>query len=192
MDPVGTAGILKIAPSLQAAGFEVFVPDYGLITAIEARIWNPNAVRLLRPFMQPGDIWVGHSNGCAIGYELLITGSKFGGMVLFNPALDPKLHFPDGVWVDVYCNAGDDATVAAQAGKDIGLLDPVWGEMGHSGYEGDNPMVMTVHADRTPSMPVVNGHSDIFSPRCWPTWDPYSIARIKMRSAMVPPPETPQ
>jgi hypothetical protein len=51
------------------AGFDVRVPDYGLITAAETRIVNPLIVRTLPPYVEAGDVCVGHSNGCAIGYD---------------------------------------------------------------------------------------------------------------------------
>lgn len=184
MDPVGTAGILALVPYFQAAGFECKVPDYGLITALEAKIVNPLLVRTLRPYMQPGDIWVGHSNGCAIGYELLITGVEFAGMVLINPALEPNVVFPPGVWADIYSNRGDTATVAAQVAHEFGLTDPVWGEMGHSGYTGSNPLALNVYCDKTQNMPVVDGHSDIFTPPNLSKWGPYAISRTTRRLAV--------
>src|ERR1700735_2990569 len=164
MDPVGTAGILKLVPSLQAAGFECLVPDYGLVEATEAKIVNPLMVSWARPFMQKGDIWLGHSNGCAIGYELLMTGTEFAGMVFINPALQPNVIFPPGVWADIYSNRGDDATVAAQVAHDFGIVDSLWGEMGHSGYSGSNPLIKNIFCDRSPPLPIVDGHSDIFTP----------------------------
>jgi len=163
LDPLGKAGILKLVPLLQAAGFECLVPDYGFITAVEAKLINPSLVGTIRPYVLPGDLWIAHSNGCAIGYHLLAAGAPFGGMLLINPALQPNLSFPTGLRVIVCSNKGDDATVLAQAGAQAGLLDPVWGEMGHTGYIGSNPDVQNLFADRCPPLPLVDGHGDIFT-----------------------------
>jgi hypothetical protein len=182
MDRVGTAGLLGLVPYLEMGGISCLVPDYGWIDGLEAHLVNPLLSRTLRPYVQPGDLWIGHSNGCAIGYEVMAAGAPLGGMVLINPALDPDLDMPDRFWTDVYFNQGDEATVAAQLGRALGLTDRVWGEMGHSGYQGDCPSVHNVNCGApVENLPIVSGHSDIFSTRCLPAWGPYIVERIRSR-----------
>lgn len=181
MDPVGTSGLLRLVPYLRQAGFDCKVPDYGLITAEEARIANPLIVRSILPYIEPGDLWVGHSNGCALGYEALQAGAPLAGLVLINAALKRDIELPAGVWAHVYYNAGDDATLAAEAGRRLGLTDPNWGDMGHFGYLGDNPNVMAVDCANRAGMPRCWGHSDLFSPVPLPAWGPYIPSRMNVR-----------
>ena len=191
LDPVGAAGLLKLVPLLQGAGCEVRVPDYGLITAAETRIANPLIVRTLRPYVEAGDLYVGHSNGCAIGYDLMLTGWAPAGVVFINAALRRDITVSAGTWADVYYNEGDEATVAAVAAARLGLSDPVWGDMGHAGYLGTNPAVTNIDCGKRSSVesikagvedfPAVSGHSDIFTPEKFKYWGPYIVERIKSR-----------
>jgi hypothetical protein len=188
LDPVGTAGLLKLVPYFRQAGFDVRVPDYGLITAVETRIANPLIVRTLTPYVEPGDLYIGHSNGCAIGYDLMNAGARLAGAVLINAALrrDIKLVAPS--WVDVYYNEGDTATVAAVAAARLGLADPVWGDMGHAGYLGTDPSIVNIDCGKkskglatlrgTEDLPAVSGHADIFTPGKLEYWAPYIVRRV--------------
>src|SRR4051812_2274125 len=101
---VGASGLLEIVPYLQQAGFDVRVPDYGFIMAVESRIANPLIVRTLRPYVEAGDIFIGHSNGCAIGYDLMTKGVMFAGAVLINAALRRDIALPATLRADVYYN----------------------------------------------------------------------------------------
>lgn len=190
LDPVGKSGLLELVPYLERAGFSCRVPDYGLITAVETRIANPLIRRALHPYIEPGDLWVGHSNGCAIGYELAVGLEElapvpFAGCVWINAALERNRGPQAPAWADVYYNAGDEATVAAVAAQALGLADSVWGEMGHAGYSGPNPLVANIDCGRPPisGLPPVSGHSDIFTPAKLAAWAPYVIERIKSRLA---------
>lgn len=189
LDPVGTAGLLKLVPYLQQAGFDVRVPDYGLITAVETRIANPIIVRTLRPYIEPGDLYIGHSNGCAIAYDLIKgEGARPAGVVLINAALRRDIELPAGMWADVYYNDGDTATVAAVAAARLGLSDPVWGDMGHAGYLGASPSVSNIdcgfdgaYQGLPGDLPRVSGHADIFTVGKVEHWAPYIVQRVKAR-----------
>ena len=179
LDSVGTSGLLHLVPYLKAVGFDVRVPDYGLITAAETRLANPIIVRTLAPYIEPGDLYVGHSNGCAIGYDLVLAGAPLAGLVLINAALRQDIALPLDMWADVYYNQGDDATVAAVVAERLGLVDPVWGEMGHAGYLGVRPKVRNINCGKPPEgLPVISGHGDIFSPDNMPLWGPFIARRI--------------
>ena len=160
-------------------GFEVKYVDYGDIGALATRFINPIIVRCLLPYLEPLDIFMGHSNGCAIGYDLMRQGAGFTGAVLINAALEQTIYRPANVgWIDVYFNAGDTATEAAEVGARLGLVDPVWGEMGHAGYIGTDGQIANIDCGNTPGLPAVSGHSDIFSDDKLPAWGPFIAARI--------------
>lgn len=192
LDPVGSAGLLKLVPYLQQAGFDVRVPDYGLITAVETRIANPIIVRSLRPYVEPGDLYIGHSNGCAIGYDLIRgEGARPAGVVFINAALRRDIELPASMWADVYYNSGDEATVAAVAAARLGLADPVWGDMGHAGYSGSNPAITSIDCGKaskglavlhdTQDLPAVSGHADIFTSPKVEAWAAYIVNRVLTR-----------
>jgi hypothetical protein len=168
------------------AGFEVKYVDYGDIGALATKFVNPIIVRCLLPYLEPLDIFIGHSNGCAIGYDLMLQGAGFAGAVFINAALEATIYRPANVgWIDVYFNAGDVATEAAEVGARLGLTDPVWGEMGHSGYAGPDAQITNIDCGNTAGLPVVCGHSDIFSDDKLPAWGPAIAQRIRDHSTAV-------
>jgi hypothetical protein len=140
-------------------------------------------VGTLQPYVAPGDVIVAHSNGCAIAYDLMRRGTEVAGAVFINAALESNIARPAGCpWIVVYSNKGDEITEAAQIAQRLGIVDPVWGEMGHSGYSGTDPQIPNVFCDKTPGMPVVKGHSDFFAPQTnLKPWSIYLAADIKRR-----------
>jgi hypothetical protein len=149
--------------------YPVKYPDYGWIAGLETRIANPIIVGSLLPFIEPDDYLVGHSNGCAIIYDLMNAGARMKGAVFINAALEQNITRPAGVpWIHVIYNPGDEITEAAKLGAELGLTDPVWGEMGHAGYNGTDPMIPNTNAG-----PQVSGHSDLFTPSHLATWGPF-------------------
>jgi hypothetical protein len=159
----GVSLVEGIIPFLSEWG--VKYPDYGYILGIETRIINPLIVGSLQPYINPEDVLIGHSNGCAIAYDLMRRGVTVAGAIFINAALEANIARPAGCpWIVVYSNKGDKITEAAQIAARLGVTDPVWGEMGHSGYSGKDPNIFNVFCDATVSEPVVSGHSDFFSP----------------------------
>lgn len=160
------------------APFEVYYPDYGYILGLETKIVNPIIVGSLLPYIEPTDILIGHSNGCAIAYDLLQRGVRVAGAVFINPALEQHIERL-APWIDVYFNAGDEITRAAKLGEELGLTDPVWGEMGHGGYVGPDPAITNINCGATAGMPVVSGHSDFFTPTNLAAWGPFLVGRLR-------------
>jgi hypothetical protein len=178
----GNSAVRGLIPYFAAQGATVFYPDYGFENAVETRHVNPFIVGSLLPYIQPGDIYVGHSNGCAIGFDLASQGAPFGGMVFINAALETDIVRPPQIpWIDVYFNSGDSATEAAVIARHLGIADPVWGEMGHAGYAGADARITNVDCGATAELPHVSGHSDIFEPAKITAWAPYIIERIMSR-----------
>lgn len=177
--PTGDPLVPQLLPYLRDAGFDIRFPDYGWIGGLETKVVNPLMASVMLPYIEAGDIFVGHSNGCAIGYDLMNRGVAFAGAAFINPALDPHIVRPSSVrWIDVYWNQGDQITRAAQLAKKLGWVDAVWGEAGHAGYQGTDPAIHNINCGIEPGMPVVSGHSDIFTPGKIKVWGPYIVKRI--------------
>jgi hypothetical protein len=177
----GDSPVLGLLPYLASLD-QVKYPDYGYILGVETRIVNPIIVGTLRGYISPGDIIIGHSNGCAVAYDLMRAGAPVKGLVLINAAVEQTIVRSAGVeWIDVYFNSGDEITEAARVGQKLGIVDPVWGEMGHAGYKGSDLEIHNIDCGRTPGMPVVQGHSDFFTPEKLKAWGPWLEARLKAR-----------
>jgi pimeloyl-ACP methyl ester carboxylesterase len=168
-----------LIPYLVAGGFAVTYVDYGYVFGLETRLSNPLVWRTVHPFIEPGTILIGHSNGAAICYDLMNAGAKVTGLVLINAALDPRMTRAVGVsWIDVYYNPGDQITEVAQVAEQLGLTDPVWGEAGHVGYWGTDAEIHSINCGASPNMPVVSGHSAFFEPANLKGWGPYLTNRL--------------
>jgi hypothetical protein len=169
-----TSQVKGLIGYLLEAGFEVAYPEYGYELALETRVVNSMLVGTLLPYIKPGDILIGHSNGCAIAYHLMLLGAPAEGAIFINGALETNIIRPGTCkWIDVYSNQGDTLTEAAMLGARLGLVDSVWGELGHLGYTGKDPLIPNYFCDKTPGMPVVLGHSDFFTPaklKAWAGW----------------------
>lgn len=175
-----------LVPWLEKTGIQVMHPDYGYVLAAETRRVNPMVIGLLKPYIETGDVLVGHSNGCAIIYdllgELIATSVKVRGVVFINGALSERIELPSAVeWCDVYFNEGDTITQVAQIAEFFGTAPRCWGEMGHVGYLGPDVRITNFDCGNTPAMPKVNGHSDLFAPANLPAWGDYIGTRIAGR-----------
>lgn len=161
-------------------------PDYGYVLAAETRRINPMVVGLLKPYVDTGDVLIGHSNGCAVIYELLQelvkTSVKVRGVVFINAALSERIELPAAVdWCDVYYNNGDSITEVAKIAAWIGSAPRCWGEMGHAGYVGGDPRVTNIDCGNTDGLPKVNGHSDLFTADNLPAWGVYIKWRLMQK-----------
>jgi hypothetical protein len=161
-------------------GFNVRYPDYGWILGIETKFFNPVIVGTLLPYIEVGDILIGHSNGCAIIYDLMAEATcPQVNAVFINAALEQSIQRRMASWIDVYFNSGDEITEAAKIGAELGLTDAVWGEMGHAGYNGTDTAITNINCGSTKDMPVVSGHSDFFTPSKLSYWGPFLANRIR-------------
>lgn len=157
-------------------------PDYGYILGVETRIVNPIIVGALKAYIEPGDILIGHSNGAAVAYDLMRSGAPISGMVLINAAVEQTIvRQAPCKWIDVYFNSGDKITEAAKLGQELGITDPIWGEMGHAGYKGSDPAITNFDCGATPGMPLVCGHSDFFTPSKIEKWGEFLAERLRAK-----------
>lgn len=181
----GVSLVEGLIPYLNKEGFEVSYPDYGYVYGLETRIVNPIIVGTLQPYVGPHDILIGHSNGCAIAYDLMRRGSAVAGAIFINAALEQNIVRPPGCpWIHIYYNPGDEITEAAQVAQRLGIVDPAWGEMGHAGYSGTDTEITEDDCSTTPKMPSVLGHSTFFDPHVnLPAWGPYLVNDLKKRLA---------
>jgi hypothetical protein len=172
-----------LIPYLKGPVYNVATPNYGYILAAETRRLNPSVVSMLCPYVEGGDVLVGHSNGCAIIYAMLDTlinsGNAPRGVVFINAALERQITLPSAIeWADVYFNGGDLATEVASIAAWLGTAPRTWGEMGHAGYLGTDARITNHDCGNTPGMPKVNGHSDLFTPANLPMWGKFIGDRI--------------
>lgn len=175
----GVSPVKGLISYLERYGFEVVYPEYGWIAGLETKRLNPVIVGVLLPYIKPGDILVGHSNGCAISYDLMNAGAPVAASVLINAALEQSITRPSHVgFIDVYYNSGDEITETAKVAEELHLVDPVWGEMGHAGYAGTDPEVYNFNCGAGNGMPVVAGHSDFFTPAKLDVWGTFLANRL--------------
>jgi hypothetical protein len=167
-----------LIPYLEAEGFKVAYPDYGYEFALATKAVNPMLVGALFPYVEAGDCYVGHSNGCAIGYELMRRGAQVTAAAFINAALDAWVGIPPQLKaLDVYFNEGDQITEIASFGARLGILDPVWGEMGHTGYSGTDLRVINHDCGVGPAP--CFGHSAIFEPGRIEVWGPVIAKNLR-------------
>ena len=181
--PTGDPTVERLLPFLSG---DVRYPDYGYILAVETRIANPIITGVLAPYIEDGDILVGHSNGAALCYELARATGKKVGLCLINAALNAYVPIPPNVvFLDSYYNQGDDVTEVARiaAALAISPVDVVWGEMGHTGYEGTDQRGARLNCGGYENMPVISGHSDIFTRAHISGWGPWIETRNTARMA---------
>jgi hypothetical protein len=176
----GPSPVRNLIPILQAAAFEVIYPDYGWIASLETKFVNPIIVGCLLAFLKEGDRLIGHSNGAAICYDIMNRPEcpQLAGASFINGALEQDIVRPACVpRIDVYWNQGDDITEAAKVEQELGLVDKVWGELGHAGYDGTDPTIPNFNCGATPGEPMVWGHSDWFTPGKVESWGQFYIGR---------------
>jgi hypothetical protein len=182
---IGCPTVAALTTFFVDAGATVFYPDYGYELGLETRLVNPFIVNTLLPYIQKGDIWVGHSNGCALGFEIMKHSAPLGGAVFINAALEQDIALPAQIpWLDVYFNAGDTITEAAEVAQRLGLVDLHYGDMGHAGYRGKDPRVTNIDCGARPNMPPVSGHSDLFTLGKIQAWGAFIVKQIQAHPAL--------
>ena len=143
-----------LAPFFAARGFEPITGfDYGWTGIFSAMVFNERIARMLAAEVAPGDIGVGHSNGCAILKDAADMGAPFHELILLNPALDNSVTFaPQLKRIHVFYSPSEIPTEIARYLP----LHP-WGNMGRVGYRGNDPRVINVDLESAYQFPA-HGH----------------------------------
>lgn len=131
----------KIGQAFAAQNYEVVEIDYGWTGLISARIAVAREGKRLAAIAKPGDIAIGHSNGCAVIARALELGAPLRQVMMINPALDKRRTLVGVERADIYYSEDD---LAVLFGKYLRWFSPLrligmqttWGEMGRTGYRG--------------------------------------------------------
>ena len=119
--------------------FKVIALSYGnwpVLFAILMPIVNHFVVKAFVRQIRPGQILIGHSNGCTVAYGIsqkLYTK----GLVLINPALNSDVEFdPFLEFIHIYWSPNDRVTWLSRL-----MPFSLWGAMGTIGYTGADARV---------------------------------------------------
>lgn len=155
----GERTVGRLAPYFERSGFAVKRPRYGWRGLLGVRLLNETFATIIADMAEPGDIVVGHSNGCAIAAQAADIGAPFGQMVLINPALDSDRRFPRHVGrIHVWHSPSDSPVSLAKL-----LPWHAWGDMGAVGYRGPYDPRVTSYNKENGYEVSSGGHSDVFS-----------------------------
>lgn len=158
----GKDTVAKLKPYFECRDYPTIVHDYGWVGPFLLRLRNKQTVDELKHHIKPGDAFVGHSNGCLIGWRLLQAGAPLSSVICIQPALrkDTKWSVPT---LCLYNNSD----WAVRFGRIWGRLASAvtcsfhgWGAAGAYGFdttaENWNTKEMAPEAFR------VGGHSNVF------------------------------
>lgn len=133
----GTTDTLR--PYFEALKYTVIEHDFGYRFLLGVRFGNAKRARELAGKLKPGDILVGHSDGCNIITQALRHRCKEHGSgesyqcIFFNPALNRNTMQADNVCkVLVFCTPTDRVVWLAKFSQ----INRPWGQMGRLGYRG--------------------------------------------------------
>ncbi len=151
--------LFRLASFFEAEGVPVIRVDYGwtgfLLGLLRVRFITPREAIRLVDEVRPGDIGLGHSNGCAVLHKACELGAPFERLIYLNPALRSD-SIPENPYLQrMYALATPD-DMAVLAGEWLRRLSPLrlfgkqtpWGAMGRWGYTGDDPRGRTVWLHR--------------------------------------------
>lgn len=154
----GEATIGRLVPYFEAEGWDVRMFRYGWTGLLGVRFGNKSRAKRLKELVRPGDIGVGHSNGCAVLHMASHEGAPFSHLTYVNPALDVDAAPAEGVRsVNVWHSPSDKPVRVAKF-----LWRHPWGQMGAKGYFGSDQRIRNYdkeHGFRMSS----SKHSDVFT-----------------------------
>ena len=141
----GRGTVDRLAPLLKYEGYEVQQFDYGWTFLLGARFGNAGRARKLAKQVKPGDVAIGHSNGCAIIHRASHLGAPFKQVIYISPALDRQL-VPDWWTVrdmTVYYSPSDTYVQAASW-----IPGVIWGDMGAVGCTARHDAIHNYNKDK--------------------------------------------
>lgn len=152
------------------ARLEPFIPGtevlhaYGRVGLIRLRCVNARTVKELERDVQPGDVVIGHSNGCLIAWELS-RRVHLGAVVCINPALRRDTLWPGDTPVLCLYNSTDWVVQLGRMWGRLasygGLYPHGWGAAGRYGFDPQENVTCWDTAAPYWSHPV-RGHSGVF------------------------------
>lgn len=128
----GRSTIDRLGPYLRAAGWHVGQVDYGWRLLAGVAVGNPSEAADLAAMSRPGDIAIGHSNGCAIIHRATYLGARFDRVFYINAALNTESRPGPCVTEFHALYAPDDLAVLTARYLPCSL----WGSMGRDGFTG--------------------------------------------------------
>jgi hypothetical protein len=142
----GRDSIDRLYPALDNRGWTVRPKrlDYGW--RIITQLWgNPKVADELAGLADPGDVAIGHSNGCSIIHRAThLQHCELETIVYINPALDTDATPGPCVKRCLVLFAEDDRAVL------LATLIPgvLWGAMGRFGYRGKDPRILNLNLNK--------------------------------------------
>lgn len=184
-DGAGTTG-MAAAEYRKRPGVEVIEFKPGWRGLLGVRLGNKRRAQNLAKLIQPGDLLIGHSDGCNLidqaCHALASLGRETVDCVYFNPALDRDTALSKIVSKCIVFYTKTDDTVAISKW----LAFHPWGEMGKKGYKAKEP---SLHDDRYINISFETlghydlEHSGVFKRRAALT---ASLAQIQIEFGEVP------
>ena len=163
----GEKTVGRLRPYCISKGVEYRMWRYGWTFLIGTLMGNPNRAAWLAKDCKPGDVGIGHSNGCALLWRACWVKAVFRTLILINPALDREVAFPAHLdTIHVLHDPGDLAVRLASW-----IPGVRWGEMGAYGYLGNDERVFNHRFDWDGDVSI-DEHSDIFRPPLLKRWGP--------------------
>lgn len=166
VDDGGKDTIDKLLPPFMLANINVIQHDYGYLRFRGVLRRNKAIAAKIKYHLGADDVAIGHSNGCAILVKSLQQGASLNKLILINPALDKHFVFPASVnEIHVFHNKHDKAVVAAKWLRKLVFWRNtfLWGEMGNTGYKGNDKRVINHVLGKGHSAPFNNKNIKEFS-----------------------------
>lgn len=170
----GLNTVVALRPYFEAAGFEVKLFRYGWTGLLGTYFLNARFAQILADLSEPGDIAVGHSNGCALIHESVHLGATFSQLVYVNPALDRDAALPAGVQRAHVWHSPSDLPVRFARW----LPSHPWGNMGSRGYVGADRRFTNYNKETGFPPYSSREHSDVFKPGLIEFFGPQIVAAV--------------
>jgi len=153
----GKSTVCKLKPSLFDKGIFVISHNYGYLHVLDVLRKNKIIAKRIKKHFHSDDIVIAHSNGGAVAVKAVQYGATIDKLILINPALDKHFEFPEGInEIHVFHNKKDKVVVLAKWLRKLVFWRNtfLWGEMGNTGYKGNDGRVTNHRLGKH--------HSDIF------------------------------
>ncbi len=153
----GKNTIDRLGPYFKQFGYKVVQMDYGWVFLLGVRFFTHRHVKKLQKLIKPGDLIVGHSNGCNIINKVLWKKAPVEHVVYINPALNKDAPLaPQVKMVHVWHSDSDSPVRFATY-----LWHHPWGEMGSKGYKGCDKRYVNFNKEKDFELSS-SEHSDVF------------------------------